>query len=85
MTGLTAAGLNCIWNTGKWSLISHKRIPLMLLLISSGDVKILSIRVAEDEVILVGLLMTGKSECEKFISANSLVGRWVEELSKFRL
>ena len=58
----TATVLNCIWNTGKWSLISHKRMPLMLLLMSLGDIKMLSIRVAEVEVILVGLVMTGKSE-----------------------
>ena len=57
----------------------------MLLDISEGSMKILSIRVAEEDVILVGLFMTGNSEWEKLSSVNSLVAGWVGELRRFIL
>ena len=45
----------------------------------------LSMRVADVGVILVGLLITGKSEWEKLMSMKSLVGKWVDELRRFKL
>ena len=54
---------------GKWSEMSQTRIPEFgggIIL-----VKILSIRVAEVAVTLVGLLISGRKEWEKLASTNS--------------
>ena len=45
----------------------------------------LSMRVAEWEVILVGLLMVGNREWERLRSMKLLVGGCEEELSRLRL
>ena len=71
--------------TGKWSIRSHIKMPLLMSVIIGIEVKILSISVAELFVILVGLLITGKRDCVKLRSMNSLVGMWVSELKRLRL
>jgi len=57
--------LYLIKKTGKWSLMSHNKIPLLLSVMSETEVKILSMSVAELDDILVGLLMTGNSDWVK--------------------
>jgi hypothetical protein len=52
---------------------------------SEVGMKMLSMRVAEVLEILVGLLIIGKSDCEKLISMNSLVGACVSEFRRFKL
>ena len=56
-------GIGEVWylikKTGKWSLISQSRIPLLLSVVNGMVEKILSIRVADLSVILVGLFIKG--------------------------
>ena len=54
-----------IKKTGKWSLMSHNKIPLLLSVANGKEEKILSIKVADLFVILVGLLIRGNKACEK--------------------
>ena len=60
-------------------------IPLKQFLESLKLVNTLSIRVAVQDEIRVGLFIVGYIEWEKLISVNSLVGAWDEELRRLRL
>ena len=70
---------------GRWSLMSHISIPLVLFDMNGREVKMLSINVADVLDILVGLLIVGKSERSKLISMNSFVSEWESEFKRFRL
>ena len=54
-------------NIGRWSEISVNKIPLFRLW-DKLFVKMLSIGEAEWDVILVGLLMSGRKQCENIVS-----------------
>ena len=72
-------------NTGQWSDTAVASIPDVITCLSILLTNTLSIRVAEECVTRVGLLIAGKRAWENIVSRNLEVGPWLWAFNKLRV
>ena len=77
--------VSLMWKIGRWSDMSEYTRPCNDLLLCIALVKILSIKVAERRVILVGLLISGIKKDEYNVSMNWLISSLVSIFNRSRL